>query len=394
MSTIQSTAQTKAETTTASSNDLSTNQISPVESRTETQFAIRPTGAAEKDEKGKTAETKPETKKGYSEELLKKIDEFKNSLSSNKDEIITILKDKFGQGVTEARMQKAVSKLDAEMKSNPGDDKWVKNTLVWGGIALIEKIEEKYGEFTKKNFLKYLEDRSPKVEKKDPVNKKAEQPQTEKPQAEKPQTEKKPETDKKVEEPKPTQDGSNGRARTQDSSPKPSEKPGHSHAPSDAERAKAEKLNNTLKIPEKYTTESDRLMYRDNHGLDAEAARAFEEMKRDAAKRGVRLEIISDYRGYEAQHQNLKGKLSHREMHDVMEFNMPVGYSQHHTGRAIDVKDPTRPDTDVKQSFDSTPAYKYLKENAGRFGFSFPYPKGGADGIGYEPWHIFYEGKK
>jgi len=185
MSTTQSTAQTKAETTTASANDLSRNQILPVESRTETQFAIRPTGAAQEEKKSdkekttdaKTETTKPqETKQGYSDELLKKIDEFKNSLSGNKDEIITILKEKYGQGVTEARMQKAVAKLDAEMKSNPGDDKWVKNALVWGGIALLEKIEEKYGEFTKKNFQKYLEDKAPKAEKKEPVKETTEKP--------------------------------------------------------------------------------------------------------------------------------------------------------------------------------------------------------------------------
>lgn len=390
MSTAQSTTQTKVDPSTTTPGDLSKNQIRPVESRADTQYSIRPTGAAqEASDKaesatptGGKAENAPESKKqGYSEDLLKKIEQLKGTLGANKDEITSILQGKFAQGVSEARMQKAVAKLDQEMKELKGDDVWVKKALTWGGIALIERVEQKYGEFSRKNFQRYLEDRAPKAEKKPEPEKKAEP-------APVAQTEPKP-TPQRQTAPKPQADPT----------PKPSaavQNGPHTHdAPSAAEKAKAEKLNNSLGIPTKYTTDSNRIMYRDNHGIDPDANRAFEEMRKDAASKGVQLKTISHYRGYEEQHENVRSKVTpQRTLENVLKFNMPVGYTQHHTGRAIDVGDATRPDTDVKESFETTPAFKYLEKNAARFGFSMPYPKGGADGISYEPWHLYYTGKK
>jgi D-alanyl-D-alanine carboxypeptidase len=53
--------------------------------------------------------------------------------------------------------------------------------------------------------------------------------------------------------------------------------------------------------------------------------------------------------------------------------------------QAVDVA-PERGIEDL-QDFDKTEEYKWLLENAGRFGFSLSYPKGNKYGVMFEPWH-------
>lgn len=42
--------------------------------------------------------------------------------------------------------------------------------------------------------------------------------------------------------------------------------------------------------------------------------------------------------------------------------------------------------------FEALPEYRWLLQNAGRFGFVLSYPKNAGPGITYEPWHWRYEG--
>jgi D-alanyl-D-alanine carboxypeptidase len=65
--------------------------------------------------------------------------------------------------------------------------------------------------------------------------------------------------------------------------------------------------------------------------------------------------------------------------------NAAPGYSEHHTGQAVDVASPgTRP---LTAEFDSSAAFAWLQANADRFGFSMPYGRGNRFGFEYEPWH-------
>lgn len=70
------------------------------------------------------------------------------------------------------------------------------------------------------------------------------------------------------------------------------------------------------------------------------------------------------------------------------------GYSQHGypSAQAMDVM-PTRIPpgyADDLVSFAHTPQYKWLKDNASRFGFVESYPNGNKLGVIYEPWHWQY----
>ena len=65
------------------------------------------------------------------------------------------------------------------------------------------------------------------------------------------------------------------------------------------------------------------------------------------------------------------------------------GYSEHHTGLAVDFND-------VEDDFRETEAYTWLQEHAAEYGFVERYPKGkeSITGIDYEPWHYRYVGKE
>lgn len=63
----------------------------------------------------------------------------------------------------------------------------------------------------------------------------------------------------------------------------------------------------------------------------------------------------------------------------------PPGYSEHHTGRAIDITT-----SDIKRvqiEFENTKAFRWLCLHAGAFGFTMSYPENNASGYRYEPWH-------
>ena len=65
----------------------------------------------------------------------------------------------------------------------------------------------------------------------------------------------------------------------------------------------------------------------------------------------------------------------------------PPGYSEHHTGLAMDLND-------VSNGFDKTKAFAWLQKHAAEYGFVLRYPKDkeSITKIMYEPWHYRYVG--
>ena len=70
---------------------------------------------------------------------------------------------------------------------------------------------------------------------------------------------------------------------------------------------------------------------------------------------------------------------------DVDLVNTPPGYSEHHTGRALDI---TTSDCEpLTEAFELTEAFTWLVTHASKYQFSLTYPRDNPYGIIYEPWH-------
>ena len=72
-------------------------------------------------------------------------------------------------------------------------------------------------------------------------------------------------------------------------------------------------------------------------------------------------------------------------MHEILEVSAAPGYSEHHSGRAIDLTAPGY--AALEEEFENSPSFAWLRRNARRFGFALSYPRKNRHGIAYEPWH-------
>ncbi len=116
---------------------------------------------------------------------------------------------------------------------------------------------------------------------------------------------------------------------------------------------------------------------------------AWQAMKQAAAGDGINLLMISAFRSIARQTEIIRDKLeSGMSIDDILLVCAPPGYSEHHTGRAIDIATPEDPE--LETSFDTSTAFAWLQKNAARFGFYLSYPPDNSSGFQYEPWHWCY----
>lgn len=120
--------------------------------------------------------------------------------------------------------------------------------------------------------------------------------------------------------------------------------------------------------------------------LTPEAAARWHDMVTAAADDGIRLLIVSGYRSYAYQAELIRKKLADGQtLEEILEVNAAPGFSQHHTGEAVDIATPgSRP---LTEAFEDSAAFDWLGRRAGRFGFSMSYPRDNRWGFVYEPWH-------
>jgi len=113
-----------------------------------------------------------------------------------------------------------------------------------------------------------------------------------------------------------------------------------------------------------------------------------------AKSEGVQLGIASAFRSIEDQnHLFFDVKAERGESSETRaEVSAPPGYSEHHTGYAVDFIDESKPGTHTELSFETTPAYRWLKKNAPAYNFEMSFPKDPNSPVGYEPWHWRYVG--
>ena len=138
-------------------------------------------------------------------------------------------------------------------------------------------------------------------------------------------------------------------------------------------------IKGVLIVNSDYTLPSDY-----DPGIDEDARKSFTLMVNDANKDGVILRSVSDYRSFEQQ----------SKLEDVEDVKfVKAGTSEHQTGLAYDLigEDYT---LKYKLDFSKSKEYKWLMDNAYKYGFVLRYPEGKKDttGLSYAPWHFRYVG--
>tara|TARA_Y100001970_G_C14197089_1_gene838757 strand:+ start:314 stop:817 length:504 start_codon:yes stop_codon:yes gene_type:complete len=124
--------------------------------------------------------------------------------------------------------------------------------------------------------------------------------------------------------------------------------------------------------------------------LDSIAAVNFFKMKEKAAADSIEFRILSAYRSFEHQKQIINRKLnSGQSIDNILKENTLPGYSEHHTGYAIDFLEDNKNYLSV--NFENTKTFKWLSKNANNYGFYMSYSKNNNHGIMYEPWHWMFK---
>lgn len=179
----------------------------------------------------------------------------------------------------------------------------------------------------------------------------------------------------------------------------------HSRPPDEAETylARIARLHRELGIPEDYAARRGLPLCEeareladigpDLHGrprqLAPRAARRWQAMRTRAEADSVTLLVVSAFRSVDYQRELIARKLAkNQELADILRIMAAPGYSEHHTGRALDLTAPDCPP--LEEDFENTAAFHWLRQNAAAFHFRLSYPRGNPHGIAYEPWHWAY----
>ncbi|MEN9204416.1 MAG: M15 family metallopeptidase [Thermostichales cyanobacterium SZTDM-1c_bins_54] len=130
--------------------------------------------------------------------------------------------------------------------------------------------------------------------------------------------------------------------------------------------------------------------------LRRSAAQAWRSMQQAAAQAGVVLVPISGFRSIADQEYLFFQRARQKSLRPQERalVSAPPGYSEHHTGYALDIGDGRDPATDVEVTFTRTAAWAWLNQHGARFGFELSFPEGNSQGISFEPWHWRYVGDR
>ncbi|WP_452221708.1 M15 family metallopeptidase [Lacinutrix salivirga] len=149
-------------------------------------------------------------------------------------------------------------------------------------------------------------------------------------------------------------------------------------------------------------------LFGNGYTLRKEAQTAFEKMKTAALKEGIKIHVVSSYRGFEHQKRIWNRKynryinqgLSETDaIKKIIEYSTIPGTSRHHWGTDLDIIDANvkQPSNVLSPShFNNNGVYCPLKEwmdaNANTYGFYLVYTNTpNRKGFKYEPWHYTYK---
>jgi len=140
--------------------------------------------------------------------------------------------------------------------------------------------------------------------------------------------------------------------------------------------------------------EGDLVEVAPGHRLHGDAAAGFLAMQKAAAADGVRLQLLSAFRDQETQHNLFFPVMVERgqQPEERAQVSAPPGYSEHHTGYALDLGDAYHPELDLEPDFEKSDAFAWLQQHAHRYHFRLSFPAHNHQGVAYEPWHWRWEG--
>jgi D-alanyl-D-alanine carboxypeptidase len=125
--------------------------------------------------------------------------------------------------------------------------------------------------------------------------------------------------------------------------------------------------------------------------LERNTYTAWQALRDAAAKEGVALQLISAYRSVEYQAGLFERKLARGDdIAGILAVNAAPGYSEHHSGRALDIGTPGF--AHLEEEFERSAAFAWLQVHARDFGFRLSFPRGNTHGVMYEPWHWYHAG--
>jgi len=141
-----------------------------------------------------------------------------------------------------------------------------------------------------------------------------------------------------------------------------------------------------LEIPDRYKYYEDK-----THKFHSRVWPFLQEMLEAAKDAGIELYVFSAYRSFGEQ-SVLRGRYNiiYGE-EEANQFSAYQGYSEHQLGTTVDLI--TTGIDGTLDDFENTEAYKWLTNNAYKYGFVLSYPEGN-EYFEYEPWHWRFVGIK
>lgn len=116
---------------------------------------------------------------------------------------------------------------------------------------------------------------------------------------------------------------------------------------------------------------------------------------RAAEKDGVPLKVAAGFRSVETQRAAFESGARKKgiSLQSYAWWTAPPGFSEHHTGLALDFADPKQPKTNfTPASFSKTEAFAWLKSHAPEFGFELSFGERSGLRVAFEPWHWRFVG--
>ena len=125
--------------------------------------------------------------------------------------------------------------------------------------------------------------------------------------------------------------------------------------------------------------------------IRADVYEEFKKMYNAAKNDNVSIFIASPYRSYSDQNALYTYYVNTDGKKNADTYSARPGFSEHHTGLAMDLIPEYGLDLDT---FENSDGFKWMQENAYKYGFILRYPKDKEyiTGYIYEPWHYRYVG--